>query len=116
MIPLLTVMAQIPSRLHLRRMTRLEETALLRLSTAALQGQVVVPSRMVAPVFQRLVLHRAVDVALAVAPSHVVDVVHPVAAVALHLVVGVVVLRRHILLPDRLVKPLTPAPSANYDA
>ena len=48
--------------------------------------------------------------------SHVVDVVHVVAAVALHLVVGAVVLRRNVLLPDRLHKHLTPGPSANYDA
>ena len=71
---------------------------------------------MVAPVFRRLVLHRVVDVALAVAPRHVVDVVHAVAAVALHLVVGVVVLRCNVLLPDRLHKQLTPGPSANDDA
>ena len=37
------------------------------------------------------------DVALAVAPRHVVDVVHAVAAVALHLEVGVVILRRNVL-------------------
>ena len=97
-------------------MTRLGETALFRQSKAALQGQVVVLSRTVAPVFRRLVLHRAVDVALAVAPRHVVDVAHAVAAVALYLVVGVVVLRRSVLLPDRLHKHLMPGPSANYDA
>ena len=61
-------------------------------------------------------LHRVVDVALAVAPRHVVDVMHAVAAVALHLVVGVVILRRNVLLPDRLNKHLTPGPSAHYDA
>ena len=60
--------------------------------------------------------HRPVNVTLAVAPRHVVYVVHAVAAVALHLVVGVVVLRRNVLLPDRLHKHLTPGPSANYDA
>ena len=57
----------------------------------------------------------SLDVALAVASRHVVDVVNAVAAVALHLVVGVVVLRRNVLLPDRLHKHLTPGPSANYD-
>ena len=56
------------------------------------------------------------DVALAVAPRHVVDVVHAVAAVALHLEVGVVILRRNVLLPDRLHKHRTTGPSANYDA
>ena len=71
---------------------------------------------MVAPVFRRLLLHRAVDAALAVAPRHVVDVVHAVAAVALHLVVGVVGLRRNDLLSGRLHKHLRPGPSANYDA
>ena len=76
----------------------------------------VVLSWMVAPVFWRLVLHRVVDVALAVAPRHVVDVVHSVATVALHLVVSVVILRRNVLLPDRLKKHLTPGPSAHYDA
>ena len=76
----------------------------------------VVLSWMVAPVFWRLVLHRVVDVALAVAPRHVVDVVHAVAAVALHLMVGVVIIRRNVLLPDRLNKHLTPEPSAHYDA
>ena len=97
-------------------MIRLWETALLRLSKAALQGQVEVLSRTVAPVFRRLVLHRAVDVALAVAPRHVVDVVHAVVAVVLHLVVGVLVLRRNVLLRDWLHKHLTPRSSANYDA
>ena len=114
-----TAIAQTPPRPHLLTiypMTRMGGTAQLRLNKAALQGQVVVLSRMVAPVFRRLVLHRAVDVALAVAPRHVVDVVHVVAAVALHLVVGVAVLRRNVLLPDRLHKHLTPGPSANYDA
>ena len=111
----LTVIAQTPPRLHLSaiyRMTRLGETALLRLTTEALQGQVVVLSRMAAPVFRRLVLHRAVDVA------HVtfVDVVHAVVVVALHLLLGVVVLRRGVQLPDRLHKHLTPGPSASYDA
>ena len=73
-------------------------------------------SWMVAPVFWRLVLNRVADVALAVAPRHVVDVMHSVAAVALHLVVGVVILRRSVLLPDRLNKHLTPGPSVHYDA
>ena len=104
----------LPVAIH--HMARLGETALLPLSKAALHCQVVILSRMVAPVFWRLVLHRAVDVALGVAPRHVVDVVHAVAAVVLHLVVGVVVLRRNVLLPDRLHKHLTPGPSANYDA
>ena len=97
-------------------MTPLGETALLRLTKEALQGQVVILSRMLAPIFRRLVLHRAVDVAHVVAPRHVVDVVHAVFAGALHLVVGVVVLRRSVLLPDRLHKHLTPGPSTNYDA
>ena len=91
MRPLLTVIGQAPPRLHLstiHRITRHGETALLHLTTEVLQGQVVVLSRMVAPVFRRLVLHRAVDVALVVAPRHVVDVVHKVAALALHLDVG----------------------------
>ena len=43
-------------------------------------------------------------------------VVHAVAVVPLHLVVGVVVLRRNVLLPDRLHKHLTQGPSAKYDA
>ena len=97
-------------------MTPLGETALLRLTKEALQGQVVILSRMVAPIFRRLVLHRAVDVAHVVAPRHVVDVVHAVVVVVLHLVVGLVVLRRSVLLPDRLHKHLTPGPSVNYDA
>ena len=108
-----------PPILHLstiHRMTRLGEAVLFRLSKAALQGQVVVLIWMVAPAFRRLVLHREVEVALAVAPRHVVDVMHAVAAVALHLVVGVVILRRNVLLPDRLNKHLTPGPSAHYDA
>ena len=86
-----TAIAQTPPRPHLLTiypMTRMGGTAQLRLNKAALQGQVVVLSRMVAPVFRRLVLHRAVDVALVVAPRHVVDVVHKVAALALHLDVG----------------------------
>ena len=68
---------------------------------------------MVAPVFWRLVLHRAVTVALSVAPRHVV---HAVAVVALHLVVGVVVLCHNVLLPDRLHKHLAPGASPHYDA
>lgn len=79
-------------------MTRLGETALLRLNKTALQGQVVVLKLVVAPVFRCLVLNRAVDVALVVALRHVLDVV---AAVAQHRVVGVVVLRRQVLLLDR---------------
>ena len=71
---------------------------------------------MVAPVFRRLVLHRPGDVVLAVAPHQVVDVVHAVATVALHLVVGVVGLRRNVLLTDRFHKCVTPGPSANYGA
>ena len=73
-------------------------------------------SWMVAPVFWRLVLNHVADVALAVAPRHVVDVMQSVAAVALHLVVGVVILRRSVLLPDRLNTHLTPGPSVHYDA
>ena len=86
-----TAIAQTPPRPHLLTiypMTRMGGTAQLRLNKAALQGQVVVLSRMVAPVFRRLVLHRAGDVTLVVAPRHVVDVVHKVAALALHLDVG----------------------------
>ena len=106
-----------PPRLHLsttHRMTRLGGTALLRLSKAALQGQVVVWSRMVAPVFRRLVLHREVDVALrwlrftwwkwctrwprSTARRR-----------------GRGGSRRNVLIPDRLHKHLTPRPSANCD-
>ena len=117
--PLPTVIAQIPPRPHLstnHRMARLGEKALLRLSKRARHGQVVVLSQMEAQVFRHLLLHRAVDVALAVAPRHVIDVVHEMAAVALQLVVGVVVLRRNVLLPDGLHKNLSPGPSTNYDA
>ena len=67
-------------------------------------------------VFRRLLLYRAVDVALTVAPRHLVDAVRAVAAVALHLEVGEVVLRRNVLLPDRFHNHLTPGPSAKYDA
>ena len=108
-----------PPRLHLsimHQMTRLEETALLRLNKAALLGEVMVLRRMVTPVSRRLGLHRAVDVALAVAPRDVVDLVHAVATVALHVVMGVVVLRRNVLLSAQLHAHLTPGPSANKDA
>ena len=114
-MPLPAVRAQIPPRLHLsimHRMTRLEETALLRLNKAALLGEVMVLRRMVTPVSRRLGLHRAVDVALAVAPRDVVDLVHAVATVALHVVMGVVVLRRNVLLSAQLHAHLTPGPSA----
>ena len=113
-MPLPTVRAQIPPRLHLsimHRMTRLEETAFLRLHKAALLGQVMVLRRMVSPASRRLGLHRAVDVALAMAPRDVVDVVHAVATVAVHVVMSVVVLRRNVL--SAQLSHLTPGPSAN---
>ena len=104
-----------PPRLHLsimHQMTRLEETALLRLNKAALLGEVMVLRRMVTPVSRRLGLHSVVDVALAAAPRDVVDVVHAVATVALHVVMGVVVLPRNVLLSAQLHAHLTPGPSA----
>ena len=115
-MPLSTVGAQIPPRLHLsitHRMTRLEEIDFLRLDKVALRGQVMVLRRMVTPVSRRLGLHRAVDVARAVAPRDVVDVVHAVAVVAPHVVMGAVVLRRNVLLSAKLHAHLTPGPSAN---
>ena len=76
MMPLPIVVVQHPMRLHrsiIHRTTRLDETALPRLNKAALQSEVVVLRRMVATVFRNLVLHRALDVAVAVAPRHVGD-------------------------------------------
>ena len=82
-------------------MLRLGETALLHLSEGALQVQVVVPSRVVAPVIRGLVRRRTGRVAPAEVPRHVVGVVLTVGEVARHLVVGVVVLHRSVLQPDR---------------
>ena len=92
-------------------MTRLEEIDFLRLDKVALRGQVMVLRRMVSPASRRLGLHRAVDVALAMAPRDVVDVVHAVATVAVHVVMIVVVLRRNVL--SAQLSHLTPGPSAN---
>lgn len=79
---------------------RLGETALLHLREGALQVQVVVLSRVVAPVIRGLVRRRTARVAPAEVPRHVVGVVLTVGEVARHLVVGVVVLHRSVLLPD----------------
>ena len=79
----------------------LGETALLHLREGALQVQVVVLSRVVAPVIRGLVRRRTARVAPAEVPRHVVGVVLTVGEVARHLVVGVVVVRRSVLLPDR---------------
>ena len=80
---------------------RLGETALLHLREGALQVQVVVLSRVVAPVIRGLVRRRTARVAPAEVPRHVVGVVLTVGKVPRHLVVGVVVLHRSVLLPDR---------------
>ena len=81
--------------------TTLGETALLHLREGALQVHVVVLSRVVAPVIRGQVLRRTARVAPAEAPHHVVGVVLTVGDVARHLVVGVVVLPRSVLLLDR---------------